>query len=363
MPPVLFGESAEPPRSVAKTAPSAIMEAQARSSLSAPPPPLDPSDVWDSPNEPITQNEAVYASSHPPAPVPFFASEDSIDSLFEEPTSSEAPLAKLPTAAQIARPEPRRPLSSIPEAHRSIAGIPIEAVEALADLPPELQRQIAGSAEIFTLPPDEELSVTGSVIAILDGNLVLCALTADAVAAQLRASQLVPGMASLANATPIRIFAIEPARVARWSRTAIEEALRSCPWVLDEIVNLGDRYSALAGVTMGPLGDLDEYSRLAALERLEAKALEPFEILTQAGSELPGLTIVGGGTVVLERAGGAVEYNAGDIVLPETVLEGGASDAPLRAGPGGAIILSATRTVTVELFSILPSLIELLRVA
>ena len=66
---------------------------------------------------------------------------------------------------------------------------------------------------------------------------------------------------------------------------------------------------------------------------------------------------------MIERESGNVEYTAGDIVMPETVLEGGAIDAKVRAGDGGAVLLYANRMVTVELFSILPSLIELLRVA
>jgi hypothetical protein len=242
-----------------------------------------------------------------------------------------------------------------------IAGLPLESVEAFADLPAELQRALCESVEIVELAPEDEAAVAGAAV-LLTGTASVCATIADAVACTLREAALVTGLTSIEEATRIRIVATSPAKIGVWSRAVIEEALRSCPWVLEELFHRGDRYSALAGATMGPLGDLDEYSRFAALERLSLRAMMPNEELAAAGSDISGLTIVGAGAVLLDRASGGIEYSAGDIVLPESVLEGKVTDGALRAGDTGALILCANRMVTLELFSILPTFVELLRV-
>lgn len=262
--------------------------------------------------------------------------------LFGE-TAEPPPAARAPSA-----PAPR------PE------GPPLEQIDAFADLPEELHAALRSSATIARLGLEDEVSVSGAAV-LMEGSAAVCAAIADSVASQAAVATLVPAFTSVEDATKIRLVATETAVVASWERAALQEALRSCPWVLDELVLLGDRYAALAGATMGPLGDLDEYSRLAALEKLSVKALKPNELFAPQGAELAGLTIVGSGVIVVERAT-PLEYSAGDIVLPDTVLEGGITDAAVRAGEQGALILHASRMVTMELFSILPSLLELLRV-
>src|SRR6185312_16728099 len=62
------------------------------------------------------------------------------------------------------------------------------------------------------------------------------------------------------------------ARVAVWEQPVLDEALHACTWVLEELKAEADRLQALAGATMGPLGDLDEALRERVLSRLSVRA-------------------------------------------------------------------------------------------
>jgi len=243
---------------------------------------------------------------------------------------------------------------------RSLAGLSLEQVEIFSDLSGEIQKLLCDDAAVVELNIEEEVAVTGAAI-VLSGSAAVCPTVADAVASHLSQAALVPGLSSLQDPTRIRIVATAPATIASWDRLQLESALKSCPWVLEDLQRLGDRLSALAGATMGALGDLDEGSRLAAFERLTLRVLAPAEVLVAAGGELGGLNVVGGGAIIVAKLDSSIEFSVGDVVLPETVLEGGTTAGEVRAGPGGALLLTASRMVTVELFSILPSLIELLR--
>ncbi len=304
----------------------------------------------------------------PPAPKPVAVAKP-----FDEPTVDDAPLAiaSVPPAPEPPPPaeaEPNAPAKapsspappSVPVELRSISGLALDKVDAFVDLPHAPQRLLSTTAHFYDLEIEEEVPVGGAVV-VITGGAAVCAAVSDSAGAQVGIGKLVPGLVSLEDATRIRVVATEPTRVATWDRAALQDALKACPWVLDELRSTSDRFSALAGATMGPLGDLDEFSRLAALDRLTLRVLAPNEVLTEASGELPGFTIVGGGLVVVERDE-PLEFSAGDIVLPETVLEGGEAGGRVRAGGQGAAILFANRMVTVELFSILPSLVELLRV-
>jgi hypothetical protein len=243
---------------------------------------------------------------------------------------------------------------------RSVGGLSLEQVEILSDLSGEIQKLLCDDAAVVELNIEEEVAVTGAAI-VLSGSAAVCPTVADAAASHLGQAALVPGLSSLQDPTRIRIVATSPATIASWDRLQLESALKSCPWVLEDLQRLGDRLSALAGATMGALGDLDEGSRLAAFERLTLRVLAPSEVLVAAGGELGGLNVVGAGAIVVAKPDSSIEFSVGDVVLPETVLEGGTTAGEVRAGPGGALLLTASRMVTVELFSILPSLIELLR--
>jgi hypothetical protein len=354
------------------TMPAAKVDARPASSPPpAPAPPAAPAvaaaPAPHAPSPPAPPPEELEARAPSRPPVVLFG--DSAEPPQPSPTAAaRAPSPPRPASTPPRAPStPPRPASTRPSSAPAAppapvqAGPPVEKIDAFADLPDELHQALRLSAKLATLGLEEEVSVTGAAV-VLEGTAAVCAAIADCVAAQANIASLVPAFSSLDDSTKIRLVATEAAVVASWDRAALQEALRSCPWVLDDLTTLGDRYAALAGATMGPLGDLDEYSRLAALERLSVRVLKANEVLAAAGAELAGLMIVGSGVIIVERSS-PIEYSSGDIVLPDTVLDGGITDAPIKAGEGGALVLHATRTVTVELFSILPSLLELLRVA
>ena len=236
--------------------------------------------------------------------------------------------------------------------------VSLSAVESFADLPRPTLAALRDAATMVELGAEEEASSTG-VLLVLDGSAVVCATVSDAAARHLAVGAVASAIATRSDATRTRVVAITSAKLATWDRTTLDDILKSAPWAIEELAKSGDRLAAFAGSTMGPLGDLDEGSRMAAFERMTARTLKPRESFVAAGSELPGLTVVGSGALILTDGR---EFETGDVVLPEFALEGGEVPWDIAAGDDGAIVLSANRMGTVELFSVLPSLLELLRI-
>jgi CRP-like cAMP-binding protein len=130
---------------------------------------------------------------------------------------------------------------------------------------------------------------------------------------------------------------------------------------------VADRFQALAGVTMGAMGDrLDDSLRALITDRCEVRTLLPYEVLVEKGATLPGLHIVGGGRVEIivehEDGSGEVEdeLGPGDFLFAPQVLGGASAPATARAGKGGALVLFAGRMTTHELLVSVPPLLELL---
>lgn len=239
-----------------------------------------------------------------------------------------------------------------------MASLTLSSVEGFEDLPTPALAALRDAATMIDLGAEEEASSTGALL-VVEGSAVVCATVSDAAARHLAAGNIASSIATRSDATRTRVVAITSAKVAVWDRAALEEILKSAPGALEELGRSADRLAAFAGSTMGPLGDLDEGSRMAAFERMTTKTLKPGESFVAAGSELPGLTVVGSGALVLTDGR---EFETGDVVLPEFALEGGELPWDITAGNDGAIVLSANRMGTVELFSVLPSLLELLRI-
>ena len=242
-----------------------------------------------------------------------------------------------------------------------VAGLPLERVDAFADLPPELQKELADTAVVHELGPNDEQQGFG-VLVVISGVVDVCATIADIPAAMVAEGGVVPATTSISDVVAVRAVATSNAKVATWTKSQIESAMKACPWVLEELVRIGDRFAALAGATMGPLGDLDDESRRRTLDMFRVRALRENEVFQKQGDDNPGLTLVGGGELVVghgeERP---QQLGSGEIVFPATVLDGGPAPREVRAGEGGALLLTAPRSTTVELFSTMPMLLELLR--
>ena len=239
--------------------------------------------------------------------------------------------------------------------------MPLERVEVFADLPPEMHQLLVARARVEDLRADEEVSSFG-VALVIDGDAIVCATIVETPAARPAVGSVVPARGSLADGLALRVLA-GPAglRVAVWDHDVIQTALRSCSWVLSDLTATADRLQALAGLTMGPLGDLDETTRQMITAPLELRVLTPFQMVTDAGDNHPGFTVVGAGS--LERVGGgtpARPLRPGELLFPAELLRGDLVPQEVRAGAEGAVILFATRHGTQELLSGVPPLLELL---
>ncbi|HTJ80121.1 MAG TPA: hypothetical protein VL400_00320, partial [Polyangiaceae bacterium] len=302
--------------------------------------------LFGDPTKPAVTVESKGEASPRPAPV-------------AEVRSTAAAPSK-PASAPPKSETPKSAPATIPPEERTLGPLRLDRVEAFADVPADAQRMLRQKARVTALAIDEEVSGFG-VALILSGAGCVCATIADLPASVLAPAAIASTLTSLDDPGAIRVVASAPTEIATWEKDELEQILGACPWVLDEMVKVGDRLASLAGATMGALGDLDESSRLAALERLTTLALAPNEVLIPSGGDLLGLTVVGAGSVVVQRAKDPLDYSAGDIVLPGSLMEGGTTEAAVQAGPEGALVLVTSRRTTMELFSTMPTLLELVR--
>jgi len=240
-----------------------------------------------------------------------------------------------------------RPVSIPPPAPRSgPSPLTLDDVEAFADLSVEMRQRLVGLARIEALSADEEVSAFGAAL-VVEGDASVCATIVDAPAAHARPGTLITTRGTLADAVALRVVAgAGGARVAVWEAAAIEEALRSCPWVLEGLVARADELQAYAGATMGPLGELDDAARAGLLPRLAVRVAPPREVILDAGASVPGLILVCVGAVVV--AWGAV-VRAGEVLFPPAARDGAPAPSVARASASGAVFLVADRALSAEL--------------
>ncbi|MBX3130998.1 MAG: cyclic nucleotide-binding domain-containing protein [Polyangiaceae bacterium] len=342
-------------------------------------PPLPPFDHEDSPTLATSADElALEAAAEAGAPLPRFdldesESEASPDARESEPETDQEPepepetdLEPEPEPETELEPEPELgPEPGPPEAEPAAPGgaINLEEVPGLEDLPPEAQAAFAARARVESLDVDEEIGHF-AVALVLDGWVSIMAAVADASAAVANPGDVVFTLGSLSENIALRVVSGESdTRVAVWDDAALAEATADCPWVADELRAVADRFQALAGVTMGPLGErLDDSLREEVTKRCTVRAIEPGQEFVQAGAAVPGMHIVGSGLVEIVDAEGnvEVELGPGDFLFASEVLGGGKAHASARAGPAGALLLFADRMVAHELLVSVPPLLEIL---
>jgi hypothetical protein len=248
------------------------------------------------------------------------------------------------------------------ESGGAVDGVFLNAVRGFEDLPEESQERLAGLARIETLARDEEVGAFGAAL-VTRGAVGVMPAIADGLAGIARPGDVVFTDGSLDEGVALRVVALdEGATVASWSKEVLDEAFAECPWVVDELREVADRFQALAGAVLGELGErLDDSLRAMVTERLETQVLEPSEILVERGVSVPGLLVVGGGRIELVRDGQCVEeLTPGAFVFAAEVLSAGPAPEVARAGPGGALVLVASRSTAHELLVSVPPLLELL---
>ncbi|HVY48156.1 MAG TPA: hypothetical protein VHB21_19845, partial [Minicystis sp.] len=228
------------------------------------------------------------------------------------------------------------------------------------DLPPDAQRRIAELARLEELRPDEEVSAFGAAL-LLEGEAVVCATLVDAVACRVARASIVPSRGTLAERLAVRVVAgASGGRVAVWEQDVIDDALRTCPWIVEELTARADRLQALAGACIGPLGDVDETFRNMLLDRLTLRVAAPHERIAKMGEKVPGIVLVGAGSVDLLGADADSVARPGDFVFARAVLEGQPAPLDAHAGGSGALLLVGDRQLAQELFVTAPPLVAVL---
>jgi hypothetical protein len=243
-----------------------------------------------------------------------------------------------------------------------VDGIDLMTTRGFEDLPEEVQERLAQLARVEVLAAGEEVGLFGAAI-VTHGQVGVMPAFADEAGASGMQADVVFTRGTLEDSIALRVVAkVDDTRVAVWDSKPLAEAIEDCPWVHDELRLIADRYLALCGAALGPLGErLDESLRSTVFQRLEVRTFSPFESLTTAGQPLPGLFVVGGGRVeILSGDQVAEEKSPGDFLFATAIMSGAKSPATARAGAQGALVLFAPRSVAHELMISVPPLLEVL---
>jgi hypothetical protein len=238
----------------------------------------------------------------------------------------------------------------------------LAACRGLEDLPPETQAELALRARIEVLAPDQEVSGFGLAL-VTRGTVVVMPTIAEGACGTAARGEPVFSQGTLPEGVPLRAVALaEGAEVAVWRPEDFRHVLETCPWVADELRAVGDRFQALAGAAMGPLGDrLDDHMRSMLTDRCELRVLLAGDVLIEEGKPPGGLFIVGAGHLEVV-SGGVVEreLGPGDLPFASCLLTHEAASGTVRAASGGAVVLHADRMTAHELIVSVPPLLELL---
>jgi hypothetical protein len=351
--------------------------------LAAPPPPLTPAPpgapprnvpqaVFDAPT--VVPRELDTSETVRPEHPPSFAlsaapAADVIDEIISGSLGlpGEEPRVTEPTRAASTEPadEAEAAPTEAPAADGAprIRGVSLADVAGLQDLPPEAQVELIESARLETLDVDEEVSAF-AVALVIEGWVSIMPSIADVACAFAPAGDVVFTHGTLDESIAIRVVAGETDTVvAVWDRPALAKATEDCPWVGDELRTVADRFQALAGAAMGPLGDrMDDTLRQSVTDRCQVKILLSREELQKKGEAVPGFYIVGGGRVELLDDAGEVEdeLGPGDFLYATEVMSASAAPITARAAAGGALVLFADRHTAHELMVSVPPLLEIL---
>jgi hypothetical protein len=259
---------------------------------------------------------------------------------------------------------PTPPAGTVRARHLA-SGIDLADVDALSDLPDDARDSFARAAVVREVSSGEEIS--GFALAlVLEGSVDVAATIVDASAQTLQIGAVVRSRGTIDRVWPLRLVATsDGARIATWDEAAVKDAFRTCPWVEDDLRAAGDRIQALAGVTMGPLGErFDPMLRAQVASKLTLRVLAEHEIFATRGEPIPGLLIVGAGELELigdERTPDTARATVrpGDFLFPNEVLLAGSAPSTVRSGKGGALVLFADRHLAQELLVTCPPLLEI----
>jgi hypothetical protein len=179
-----------------------------------------------------------------------------------------------------------------------LLGVSLANVRGLQDLPDDVQAELVRKAKLEALKPEEECSFFAVALLVKGWARIVPAIS-DTACAVASAGDVVFTQGNLERGVALSIVAgDEGAFVAVWDQATLDQATASCPWVRDELKAVADRFQALAGAALGPLGErLDETLRAMVTERCDAQYFFPGEMVIEKGTLVGGLRVVGGGRV------------------------------------------------------------------
>ncbi len=278
----------------------------------------------------------------------------------EPPRAPSEPAEPNPDAASLTTADDPGRESLTPRAELSI-----EAFEAFADLPDDLRETLQKSAFVMSLKEGAEIPSFALAI-VLGGDVDVAAHGVDAPAVRLPTGHVLYGRGSIESDVPMRLLGTGTGtgtEVAVWSRDDVGPIMKGCPWVEDDLRASADPVLAAVGVTIGTFGArLDPTLRGIVTARLAVHSLGAGDVLFPAGKVVPGLFVVGAGTIELVKDGAVTgTLGPGDFIFPSAVVGGVTkAQAEARAADSGALVLSCDRKAAQELLMTCPPLLEIL---
>ena len=302
----------------------------------------------------------------PVQPLPSFPIEASVNPGMIDYEDGDDPVTQPQLDDPLAFPSSRRPLAQLglrpePEEDPHIGDLVIGEVRGLEDLPPEAQARLVREVQIESLSAQEQVSSFGLAL-VLKGAVDIMPAIADLACARAAKGDIIWGEGNLEEGVALRLVAAESGTdVAIWDAALIKNSVRDSPWVVDDLKALADRFQALAGVAMGPMGErLDDSLRAMVTGRCEIKRLLPNEVLATKGQAVGGMYIVAAGRIeIVDGEAIEDELGPGDFMFGAQVLSNGKAPRDARAGKGGALVLFAGRSVAHELLLSVPPLLEI----
>ena len=324
-------------------------------------------------SDPVTRHPTAPSTPFRPAPsspdldAPAAPSGDSDRPVRSAPPvlvrrGSAPPSAPVPSASKFTTPPAAK--SSRPALTEPVVdGVNLETARGFEDLPPEVQLLLANQARIEELNEGEEVSFFGAAI-VSSGTVDILPAFSDESGAVAHSGDVVFTKGHLEESIDLRVAAkLDGTRIAVWEPDTLRAAIAECPWVEDELQLIADRYLAVCGAALGALGErLDDTLRATVFQRLEVRTYTAGEVLAEEDKPIPALFLLGGGRIEICDAQGNVTQtlSMGDFLFSQCLLGGSKAPGTAKAGPGGALVLTASRHVAHELIMSVPPLVEIL---